>query len=193
MIYAAMTLDDNGNILAVTQANGDCLSYVGNTVGIDFYENEYLFHGDNYLNYRYDLATFSILPKPVEPIPLATLQADSLFRIDALAGMTRLKFITVSPGQEMTYTAKLADAQAYILAGYPDAAPYVWINAEALATGSTPTQVADLIIYTANLWSQAGSTIESKRMEAKQAVSSAIDDAGIQLAEQNFITAMAAL
>ncbi len=194
MIYASMTLDDSGNILAVTQANGDCLSYVGNTVGIDFYENEYLFNGDNYLNYRYDLATFSIVLKVVEPIPLATLQADSLSRIDALAGMTRLKFITVSPGQELSYAAKLADAQAYIAAGYPeDATLYLWINAEAFETGSTVSQVADLIIYTANLWAEAGSTIESKRIAAKNSVSSALDESGIQTAEQLFIEAMAAL
>ncbi len=167
---------------------------IGNTVAIDFYENEYLFNVDNYLNYYYDKVTFSILPKPVEPIPIATLQSESVVRIDSLAGMTRLKYITVSPGQEMTYTAKLADAKAYILAGYPaDSTPYVWINAEALATGYTPTQIADFIIYTANLWSQAGSAIESKRMEAKQAVLIAIDDTGVQVAEQNFITAMSAL
>ncbi|UOA07769.1 hypothetical protein [Methylobacter sp. S3L5C] len=194
MIYASMTLDDNGSILAVTQANGDCLSYFGNTVGIDFYENEYLFNGDNYINYRYDLATFSIVLKPVEPIPIAILQAESADRIDALAGMTRLKYITVSAGQDITYTAKLADAKAYIAAGYPaDAAPYTWVNAEALATGTTATVVANLINYMANLWGQVGAAIESQRIAAKNKVSAALTDGDIQAAEQVFIGAMAAL
>ena len=74
MIYASMSLDDSGNILSVTQANGDCLSYIGNTVGIDFYTNEYLFNGENHKNCYYGKTTFSILPKPPQVVPISLLQ-----------------------------------------------------------------------------------------------------------------------
>lgn len=125
--------------------------------------------------------------------PLATLQKEAIDRVDSLSGLTRLKYVTISPGQEMTYTAKLADAKAYVDAGYPDAIPYPWINAEALATNTTPTQVADLIIYTAGLWSTVGATIEGKRQEVKKLITAALTVTDIRIAEQVFIDAMAAL
>jgi len=126
--------------------------------------------------------------------PLSTLQSEAADRIDALSGKTRLKYVTVSPGQEMTYTAKLADAKAYIAAAYPvDATPYTWIATEATMTGATPTQVADLIVYTAGLWGAVGATIEGSRQAAKMAVNAATTVTGIRTAEQSFITAMGLL
>jgi hypothetical protein len=126
--------------------------------------------------------------------PLATLKSEAADRIDALSGKTRLKYVTVSPGQEMTYTAKLADAKAYIAAGYPvDATPYPWIATEATMTGATPTQVADLIVYTANLWATVGATIEGTRQEAKRGINAALTVTDIRTAEQSFITAMGLL
>lgn len=194
MIFASMTIGTNGEILGVTHSTGDCLSYIGNTVAIDYYANEHLFGGENHKNFYYDKDTFSIRPKPYQVVPIAILQADAAAIIDSLAGMTRLKYITVAPGQEMTYIAKLADAKAYIAAGYPvDATPYPWIALEATATGATNQQVADLIIYTAGLWSTVGATIEGKRQAVKQAITAALTVTDIHTAEQGFIDAMAAL
>jgi len=126
--------------------------------------------------------------------PLATLQKQAIDRVDVLAGVTRLKYVTISPGQEMTYTAKLADAKAYIAAGYPvNAAPYPWIAIEATSTGTTPAQVADLIVYTAGLWSTVGATIEGKRQEAKKLIAASLTVTDIRTAEQAFIAAMGLL
>lgn len=126
--------------------------------------------------------------------PLATLQKEAVDRVDTLAGATRLNYVTITPGQEMTYTTKLADAKAYIAAGYPvDATPYVWINTEATATGTTATQVADLIVYTGGLWATVGATIEGKRQEAKKLIIAALTVTDIRITEQAFIDAMAAL
>ena len=126
--------------------------------------------------------------------PLATLQKQAIDRVDVLAGVTRLKYVTISPGQEMTYTAKLADAKAYIAAGYPvNATPYPWIAIEATSTGTTPAQVADLIVYTASLWSTVGATIEGKRQEAKKLIAAALAVTDIRTTEQAFIATMGLL
>lgn len=125
---------------------------------------------------------------------LDQIKAAAAARVDQLAGKVRLKYTTTSPGQEMTYISKLADAKAYIAAGYPsDVSPYAWIDAESAATGGTPTQVADLIVYTANLWITVGAQIEGHRQAAKQAISAATAAAQVLAAEDAFVTAMSAL
>lgn len=105
----------------------------------------------------------------VESLAAAVIRISG--EVDLYAGHTRLRFITVSPGQEATYISKLEDARAYIAAGYPtNSSPFVWVHAEAAATGATATQVADLIVYTAGLWSMVGSQIEGARQAAKMAI-----------------------
>ena len=131
-----------------------------------------------------------------EPITLSLEQNKQLAlqKVDFLAGQTRLKYITEAPGQEMTYTAKLNDAKAYIAAGYPaDASTYTWINAEAVATGTTPMQVADLIVAMAGLWSVAGAEIEGQRIKYKNTLRLATSVDEIRTALQAFTDAMAVL
>lgn len=119
--------------------------------------------------------------------PLDQLKNEAAINVDTLAGQTRLKYITATPGQESTYTAKLADAKAYIADGYPqDASPYVWVDAEAIATGFTPAQIADLIIATSNQWMMVGAHIEGARLAAKQQISGADSAVAIRAAEQAF-------
>lgn len=114
-------------------------------------------------------------------------RVEAAIEVDNIAGQTRLRFITVSPGQEATYLSKLADANAYIAAGYPaDATAFVWINAEAIATNATPQIVADLIVYTASQWSQVGAQIEGARQAAKQAILLSVNGLEINQAVENF-------
>lgn len=90
-------------------------------------------------------------------------------QIDAAAGRARSRYLTTVPGQEATYTAKYAQAQAYIAAGYPaDTAPYPWIAQEALRTGLTHTQAADRIKATGDVWANlVGPAIEGLRIGGK--------------------------
>jgi hypothetical protein len=90
-------------------------------------------------------------------------------QIDAAAGRARARYLTTVPGQEATYTAKYAQAQAYIAAGYPaDAAPYAWIAQESLRTGLTHTQAADRIKATGDVWANlVGPAIEGLRIGGK--------------------------
>jgi hypothetical protein len=91
--------------------------------------------------------------------------------IDIAAGAARARYLTVTPGQDATYSAKYADAKAFVLAGYPDAqiANYPWVKAEAAGTGKTNTQAADSIKGTGDAWNiQIGPAIESLRIGGKQ-------------------------
>ncbi|MGZ8172572.1 hypothetical protein [Methylobacter sp.] len=125
---------------------------------------------------------------------LAELKEDAYQRIDRLAGDVCAQYVTVATAQELRYQAKRADARAYIAADYPaDATVYPWVKREAEETGLTYAQKADEIEATAALWDTIGSTIESKRVGAKRLVNLAGSQAEIRTAEQDFITAMAAL
>jgi len=126
--------------------------------------------------------------------PLIEQQAEAITTIDTLAGQKRLQYITNVPGQEITYSAKLADAQAYILAGYPsDVTPYHWVDAEATATGATPIQVADLIAITGHTWAEVGSKIEGARQAAKIAINNATSIVDIRTAISTFTTYLTSL
>jgi galactitol-specific phosphotransferase system IIB component len=126
--------------------------------------------------------------------PLADQKQEFIVQIDKLAGEKRLHYITDGAGQEVTYTAKLADAQAYILAGYPtDVTPYHWIDAEATATGNTPTNVADLIVSTAHTWTEVGSKIEGARQAAKIGVNAATTISDIRTIMETYKTALLAI
>lgn len=89
--------------------------------------------------------------------------------IDAAAGRARSRYLTTVPGQEATYTAKYAQAQAYIAAAYPaDTTPYPWVAQEASRTGMTPAQAADRIKITGDAWANViGPAIEGLRIGGK--------------------------
>lgn len=91
-------------------------------------------------------------------------------RIDQEAGQFRGRFLTVAPGQEMTYLRKEEEARA-LLAG--DAGAYAFLDAEARATGRTVEQVAGLVVAQADFWLPLGAAIEGLRMGAKMAVTAA--------------------
>jgi hypothetical protein len=99
--------------------------------------------------------------------PLLVHQAEFLETVDQLAGETRALFLTVSPGQELTYLMKLNEAKSF-----PNA-PTPWIDSEALATGKTVQEVVQTILQTAQVWEIVGSQIEAARMKAKQIIKNA--------------------
>lgn len=128
-----------------------------------------------------------------------TLAAEKEMAFDAIdnaAGEARARYITVSPGQSETYTAKAENAAAYIAAGYPmpcGATTYPWIAAEAAATGVTPTELADTIASRAGAWASLGAAIEAARMGAKSSVSLQTTNANVIQAKIAGLAALAAL
>lgn len=116
-------------------------------------------------------------------------------QIDAAAGRARARYLTTVPGQEATYTAKYAQAQAYIAAGYPaDTAPYAWIAQESLRTGLTHTQAADRIKATGDIWANlVGPAIEGLRIGGKDGLPSLLTIADVLTHEKSVVAALDSL
>lgn len=99
---------------------------------------------------------------------VAALKEDAKAQIDVEAGLVRSKYLTSIPGQDATYIAKEVDCRAFKAASYPaDTSTFQWVQAEADATGLTPTEAADAIILQADQWRVLGSTIEKIRRGGK--------------------------
>ena len=105
----------------------------------------------------------------------AKSKASAAVAIDTAAGKARKRYITTSPGQDATYTAKYAEAQKYRDAGYPaDLAGYPFISAESAPNSSrSPIDTADRIIGLGDAWgSVIGPLIEGTRINGKDALAS---------------------
>lgn len=114
--------------------------------------------------------------------------------IDAAAGRARSRYLTTVPGQEATYAAKYAQAQAYIVAGYPAATPYPWIAQEASRTGLTPTQAADRIKATGDGWANViGPAIEGLRIGGKDGLAALLTISDVLTHCRNVIAALDAV
>lgn len=118
-------------------------------------------------------------PRP----PLDDVRAAAKARIDAAAGRARARYITVAPGQEATYQAKAAEADAYVAAGRPaDTSAYPILSAEARARGITVSQLADIVRATRDQWVRLAAAVEGLRIAGKLAVDAAADNAAVEAA-----------
>lgn len=115
---------------------------------------------------------------PVPPT-LADHKASAAAYIDAAAGRARAQFITVAPGQEMTYLEKVIQARAYGADLDPDVEDYPLLYGEIGITGESAAEVAGVILGRYALWQQIGAVIEATRLTAKRDVAAAEDAAGI--------------
>jgi hypothetical protein len=109
---------------------------------------------------------------------LAPLTAQLLARIDAETGEFRKRFITVGPGQEMTYVHKGNEAKAFLADPNPDPANYPMLKAEADATERPIAALAADVAQAALFWTLLGSASEAARIGAKRAVEAAATAAG---------------
>jgi hypothetical protein len=105
--------------------------------------------------------------------------------IDQAAGEARGRHQTLAPGQEMIYSTKLAQAQAYIAAQAADAGAAVpaYVAAEVEAMGGTALAAAQCIVAAAEAFhTGAGPQIERARRAGKLAVQQAATADAVQLA-----------
>lgn len=108
------------------------------------------------------------------PGGLQAAQAKSKAAIDAAAGEARRRHITIAPGQSETYTAKAAQAEAYLAAGSPpDMTGWAWVQADADAFGMSPETAANSILANRDAWVQIGAHVEAVRLRAKADVDAA--------------------
>jgi len=137
-----------------------------------------------------------VLVDPPLP-PIADIKAAALAAIDAAAGTARSRHITVAPGQEATYQAKVAEAESYIAAGRPaDATPYSILSAEAAVRGISVSAMADMVIAMRDQWTAMAAQIEAQRIKGKLAVDAAAasdDRVGIDAARAAAVTALEAM
>jgi hypothetical protein len=143
------------------------------------------------LGAAYDGTTF-INPPPSTPLTDYKSQAQDA--IDQAAGRARAKYITAAPGQEATYQAKAAEADAFVAAGRPaDTTPYPILTAEAQARGVSVSDVADLVRTTRDQWIQLAAVIEALRVGGKLAVEAAVNHAGVDAARDAAIAQLDAV
>lgn len=130
-----------------------------------------------YLGYV-EAARAAILARDTPTPPtLAEIKASVSAEIDAVAGMVRAQFITVTPGQEMTYLEKVTQAQA-LLAEEPgeiDEDDYPLMFGEVGITANNATGVAEIILQRYRAWQDIGAAIERSRLLGKKQVAEAAD------------------
>lgn len=104
---------------------------------------------------------------------LAAAQAAALTAIDIAAGAERAKYITVTPGQDMTYLEKVTQAKAFQADGAPTAEKYPLVYGEVPVTAADAAGVAAVFLANYASWQQIGAAIEKVRLTAKKAVTAA--------------------
>lgn len=102
---------------------------------------------------------------------LAEIKQQALTDIDAVAGNTRLRYITDVPGQQAVYLIKLEQAKAY-LQDVNATVPYIVAEAEVLNVSLAIA--AQQIVDRANIWNNVvGPQIEGIRRKNKLAIEAA--------------------
>lgn len=99
----------------------------------------------------------------------ADLAAEKVLAVAAvnhLAGVTRQKYITTIPGQDMIYMAKEREALAFLAAPTTDLMSYPMIAAEIGITAPTPWQLAQVWANVSVYWRGVAAQIEGARMQA---------------------------
>jgi len=95
------------------------------------------------------------------------LDASLLSQVDAEAGAFRSRFITVSPGKELTYMRKELDARDCLAGG---AGPWPMLAQEAEVRRVTVPELAATIVAKSDTWQVIGGAIEAATVCAKAAV-----------------------
>lgn len=106
---------------------------------------------------------------------------EMLAAIDAKAGAVRARYITIAPGQEATYILKGSQARRFVDSGCAGSPPSL-VQAEASATGQTPTQAAMRIINEEDQWTELAAAIELARRRGKIGVTVASGEAEAEAA-----------
>lgn len=110
------------------------------------------------------------VPDPVLDAPRADAIKYAETAIDKAASAARARFISSGVGQDAVYVVKGQQAEAYAAAGFSGPVP-AYIQAEADATGVTPTVAAQTILGLRDAWNNLiGPAIESQRIGGKKLV-----------------------
>jgi hypothetical protein len=138
------------------------------------------------IGWRYDRATDAFVPPPAFSRPESHVKREAIARVNQLAGECRARYLTTVPGQAETYLLKSDELEAYdaaVAAGQPILpAAYPILFTEALATGTTLAETADLVRTTRAQWVQLAAVVEGMRRGAIVAIEQATTEAAVRAA-----------
>ncbi len=106
---------------------------------------------------------------------LAIAKAQAIAKINEIVGVTRQKYITTSPGQDMIYIAKEREALAFLVAPTQDMTSYPLLAAEIGVTAPTAWELAQVWANVSVYWRGIAAQIEGIRMRAIAQVEAASD------------------
>lgn len=106
-------------------------------------------------------------PTPV-PVDLIELKSKLKLAVDSAAELERQKYITPGAGQAMTYQAKAAEALRFI--ENEGSGDYPFLAQEVGITGTTLSEVAEVVNSMHNQWLAIGGLIEKARLSTKAAI-----------------------
>lgn len=113
-------------------------------------------------------------------VDLRALKAELKARVDRAAEAVRLRFITPGAGQALVYEAKRTEVARWLAANKPtnpSASNYPWAAARAERLDVTIYAVLTEWDAQASAWAVVGIAIENVREAAKEAISTAADEA----------------
>lgn len=119
---------------------------------------------------------------PVWPSPPATLpaiKADAVARVNDSAGKLRARYITTTPGQELIYLSKEAEAKRWLAATAPNISDYPFIQQEVGITANTPQELAQLWLNLSAAWRGIAALIEKTRLNAIKSIEAAPSAAAV--------------
>lgn len=95
---------------------------------------------------------------------LQQAKTEAIAAVNAVSGLTRQKFITILPGQNMIYMAKEREAIANLAAPTGDSTPYPLLAAEVGVTAPTAWELAQVWVNVSVYWRSIAARIEGVQM-----------------------------
>lgn len=177
---------------AEARADGEVYGavYVGHSFEGADPERHYLVDGSlrSYPPRPHAHATFDFASEQWSGQDLDAARIDAQKAVEIQVGRIRAAYITVIPGQEMTYSDKRAAALAFMADAAPTAAVYPQIYGEVGITGATAQEVAGTILAQSDAWTNISAILEPARLAASVAIKQAASLAEIDAALQAFNT-----
>lgn len=117
-----------------------------------------------------------LAPAAIPGQSLAAVKEKAVRDVNRMVGRARGEHITELPGQQMLYMHKEREAVGILASVEGD---YPLLSAEVGITADTLENVAQVILFTADLWTGLAATLETTRLGAIEDIGAAVDVAEV--------------
>jgi hypothetical protein len=117
-----------------------------------------------------------LAPDAIPGQSLAAVKEKAVRDVNRMVGRARGEHITELPGQQMLYMHKEREAVGILASVEGD---YPLLSAEVGITADTLENVAQVILFTADLWTGLAAALETTRLGAIKDIGAAVDVAGV--------------